>query len=161
MELLKAADKALKAADPGSKTILAGLPNESWKALEAIYDAGARGAFDVVALHPYTGKPKNVVRIVKIVAARDGAQQGSASCRSGSPSCRGRRPRARPSRKATSRPPTPGQARRLDEGLKLLAERPQALRIERVYWYTWLSAEGITGSAFDYSRAAPAARRRS
>ena len=25
------------------------------------------GAFDVVTLHPYTGKPKNVVRIVKIV----------------------------------------------------------------------------------------------
>ena len=33
----------------------------------AIYDAGARGSFDVVTLHPYTGKPKNVVRIVKIV----------------------------------------------------------------------------------------------
>ena len=65
--LLKRADKALKAADPGSQTVLAGLPNESWKALEAIYDAGARGSFDVVTLHPYTGQPKNVIRIVKIV----------------------------------------------------------------------------------------------
>ena len=65
--LLKRAHKALKAADPGSQTVLAGLPNESWKALEAIYDAGARRSFDVVTLHPYTGQPKNVVRIVKIV----------------------------------------------------------------------------------------------
>ena len=64
---LKVAHRTLNAADPGSKTILAGLPNESWKSLQAIYDAGARGHFDVVALHPYTGKPKNVVRIVKII----------------------------------------------------------------------------------------------
>ena len=35
--------------------------------MEAIYDAGARGSFDVATLHPYTGKPKNVIRIVKIV----------------------------------------------------------------------------------------------
>ena len=35
-----------------------------------------------------------------------------------------------------------GQARRLDEGLPLLADERRTLRIERVYWYTWLSAEG-------------------
>src|SRR3954447_10487121 len=51
--LLKAAHAALKAADPGSRTVLAGLPNESWLALRELYEQGAGGAFDVVALHPY------------------------------------------------------------------------------------------------------------
>ena len=44
-----------------------------------------------------------------------------------------------------------GQARRLEAGLPLLADARRELRIERVYWYTWLSVEGFTGSAFDYS----------
>ena len=47
--------RALRAADPGSRTVLAGLPNESWIALRQVYKAGGRGAFDAVALHPYTG----------------------------------------------------------------------------------------------------------
>src|SRR5262249_24192719 len=53
VSLLKAAHAALTAADPGARTILAGLPNESWLALRAIYKAGGHGSFDVVALHPY------------------------------------------------------------------------------------------------------------
>jgi hypothetical protein len=44
-----------------------------------------------------------------------------------------------------------GQARRLSAGLKLLAEHRRELRIENVYWYTWLSSEASTGSGFDYS----------
>ena len=58
MKLLRASRRALRAADPGSRTVLAGLPNESWIALRKIYKAGGHGAFDAVALHPYTGKPK-------------------------------------------------------------------------------------------------------
>ena len=52
VRLLRASRRALRAADPGSRTILARLPNESWIALRRIYQAGGRGAFDVVALHP-------------------------------------------------------------------------------------------------------------
>ena len=44
-----------------------------------------------------------------------------------------------------------GQSDRLKEGLPLLVDDRTKLRIGRVYWYTWLSIEGITGSAFDYS----------
>jgi hypothetical protein len=44
-----------------------------------------------------------------------------------------------------------GQAKRLDAALKLLVEERRRLRIERVYWYTWISTEGITASGFDYS----------
>ena len=43
-----------------------------------------------------------------------------------------------------------GQASRLREGLRLLARARKRLRIERVFWYTWLSQEGSPNS-FDYS----------
>ena len=65
MRLLRASRRALRAADPGSRTILAGLPNESWIALRKIYKAGGRGTFDVVALHPYTGRPRNVIKLIE------------------------------------------------------------------------------------------------
>jgi hypothetical protein len=78
--LLRAAHGALKAADPQSRTVLAGLPNESFTSLRAIYRAGGKGTFDVVALHPYTGKPRNVVRLVELARAVDppGARPGPA-----------------------------------------------------------------------------------
>ena len=44
-----------------------------------------------------------------------------------------------------------GQSTRLKAGLPMLADAAQALGIGRVYWYTWLSSEGITDSAFDFS----------
>ena len=65
VRLLKAADAALAAADPGATVVLAGLPNESWTALRQIYKAGGRGHFDAVALHPYTRKPRDVLRLVR------------------------------------------------------------------------------------------------
>ena len=42
VKLLRASRRALRAADPGSRTILAGLPNESWIALRKVYRAGGR-----------------------------------------------------------------------------------------------------------------------
>ncbi len=131
--------------------MLAGLPNESWKALEAIYKAGARGSFDVVTLHPYTGKVENTVRVVKIVRRvmerrKDGklpiwvtelswpASAGKAKAEGGD--------------FATT---DAGQAQRLAAALKLFAKQRKPLKIERLYWYTWLSVEGITQSGFDYS----------
>jgi hypothetical protein len=148
--LLKAADAALKAADPGSKTVLAGLPNESWLALRAIYDAGAHGAFDVVALHPYTGKPENVVKLVRF-ARKEMRPRGDARMpiwitELSWPAAVGKT-KTTQGFETTDR----GQARRLALGLALLAGHRVKLGIGRVYWYTWLSAEGSSPSSFDYS----------
>src|SRR5918992_2206988 len=66
VRLLRASRRALRGADRRARVILAGLPNESWTALRAIYRAGGRRSFDAVALHPYTGKPRNVVRLVEL-----------------------------------------------------------------------------------------------
>jgi hypothetical protein len=43
-----------------------------------------------------------------------------------------------------------GQAKRLKEGVKRLAANRRRLRIQKVFWYTWLSREGSPNS-FDYS----------
>ncbi|HET6549631.1 MAG TPA: hypothetical protein VFG79_14295 [Solirubrobacter sp.] len=148
--LVRAADRALKRADRHSKTVLAGLPNESWEALEDIYRAHARGHFDVVALHPYTGKPKNVVRIVKIVRRlmkRRGDRRVPIWLTELSwPAARGKTITHGDFETTDS-----GQARRLSRVLPKLAKQRRKLRIGRVYWYTWLSVEGFSGSAFDYS----------
>ena len=149
VKLLRASRRALRAADPGSRTILAGLPNESWIALRKVYRAGGRGAFDAVALHPYTGKPRNVIRLVELArrvmrSHRDGRKPvwltelswpASAGKTSGAPGF-----------VTTER----GQASRLRKALRLLAGARKRLRIQRVVWYTWLSEEGGE-SAFAWS----------
>ncbi len=147
--MLKAAHAALKAADPGSRTILAGLPNESWLALRAIYDAGGHGAFDVVALHPYTGKPENVIKLIRF-ARKEMRPRGDARMpvwvtELSWPAAKGKLKTTQGFETTDS-----GQALRLTRGLGLLAHDRVTLRIGRVYWYTWLSAEGAS-SSFDYS----------
>jgi hypothetical protein len=148
--LLKAAHAALKAADRGSRTILAGLPNESWLALREIYRQGAHGAFDAVALHPYTGHPSNVLKLVRI-ARREMSRRGDARMPIWVTELSW--PAAIGKTKTTAGFETTelGQASRLARGLALLARDRQKLGIGRVYWYTWLSAEGSTASSFDYS----------
>ncbi len=148
--LLKRANKALKAADPGSKTVLAGLPNESWKAVAALYKAGARGSFDIAALHPYTGIPKNVVRIVKIVR-REMARHGDGKVPIWITELSWPAAQGKTLQHGGFETTEKGQSDRLKEGLPLLVDERTKLRIGRVYWYTWLSIEGITDSAFDYS----------
>jgi hypothetical protein len=149
VQLLKAAHRALRRADPGSRTILAGLPNESWTALRAIYRAGGRGSFDVVALHPYTGRPSNVIKLVRFARREmrrfhDAGHQVWITELSW--------PGALGKTKTTGGFETTdaGQAKRLTAGLKLLAADRRTLGIGRVYWYTWLSREGSPNS-FDYS----------
>jgi Glycosyl hydrolase catalytic core len=149
VRVLRASRRALRRADRGARLILAGLPNRSWRALRSIYRAGGRRAFDAVALHPYTGHPRDVVRIVRL-ARREMRRGGD------------RRkpvwvtelswPAAEGKTQGTTGFETSerGQARRLREALERLATARRRLRIERVYWYTWLSAEGGENS-FNWS----------
>jgi hypothetical protein len=151
VRLLKAAHAALRHADPGAKTVLAGLPNESWVALHRIYAAGGRRAFDVVALHPYTGKPINVIKLVQLSRAemrRRGDRKLPVWITELSwPASEGKVRNGVRGFDTTDA----GQASRLRKGLDLLVKDRRSLRIGRVYWYTWLSQEAATGSSFDYS----------
>jgi hypothetical protein len=141
VKVLRASRRALRAADPGSRTVLAGLPNESWVALRKVYRAGGRGAFDVVALHPYTGKPKNVVKLVRL-ARKEMRKYGDRRkpvwlTELSWPASQGKT-RGAPGFVTTER----GQASRLKKALRMLAAARKKLRIQRVVWYTWLSQEG-------------------
>jgi hypothetical protein len=151
VKLLKAAHGALRHADPGAKLILAGLPNTSWVALHQIYAAGGRRAFDVVALHPYTGKPVNVIKLVRLSRAemrRRGDRNKPVWITELSwPASEGKVQNGVRGFDTTDS----GQASRLRRGLDLLVKYRRSLRIGHVYWYTWLSQEAATGSAFDYS----------
>jgi hypothetical protein len=145
VRLLRASRRALRAADPGSRTILAGLPNESWIALRKVYKAGGRGAFDVVALHPYTGRPRNVIKLIQFARremrrARDGRRPVWLTELSW-PASKGKTGGA-PGFVTTES----GQASRLKRALSLLVKSRKRLRIERVVWYTWLSREGSRNS---------------
>jgi Cellulase (glycosyl hydrolase family 5) len=141
VRLLKAARNALRTADPGSRTVLAGLPNESWIALRKVYRAGGQGAFDAVALHPYTGKPRNVIKLVELARTemrkRGDRRKPVWLTELSWPASKGKTEGA-PGFVTTER----GQASRLRRALKLLAAARKRLRIERVVWYTWLSEEG-------------------
>jgi hypothetical protein len=149
VRLLRASRRALRAADPGSRTVLAGLPNESWIALRQVYRAGGRGAFDVVALHPYTGRPANVIELIRF-ARREMRRYHDALTpvwltELSWPASQGKT--AGPRGFVTTES---GQAARLEQALALLARDRKRLRIGRVFWYTWLSREG-SDNAFDYS----------
>jgi hypothetical protein len=151
VKLLKAARVALREVDPGARAILAGLPNRSWTALRKIYKAGGRKHFDAVALHPYTGKPRNVVRLVRY-ARREMRRAGD---RRGKkvwvtelswPAALGHTPSTTGFETTDE-----GQATKLGNALRRLAGKRRKLKIGRVYWYAWLSAEATNSSAFLYS----------
>jgi polysaccharide biosynthesis protein PslG len=54
VQLLRAAYPAVKEADPAAQVVFGGLSTGDYRFVEAAYAAGARGAFDVMAVHPYT-----------------------------------------------------------------------------------------------------------
>jgi polysaccharide biosynthesis protein PslG len=141
VRLLRAAHRALHRADRHAQLVLAGLPNESWVALQQIYQAGGRGLFDVVALHPYTQTVHGIVRIIRL--NRRMMRQAHDRLRPvwltewSWPASRGRRGSDGNTFETSER----GQARKLATTLKRLAALRHRLGIGRVCWYTWLSHE--------------------
>jgi hypothetical protein len=149
VRLLRESRRALRRADPQARIVLAGLVYESWDPLDEIYRAGGRRWFDAVALHPFTRRPGDVLRIVernRTVMARHGDSRKAIYLSELSwPSAVGRiRPRF--GYETDER----GQARRLTRALGLLARHRHRLRIRRVYWYTWLTRE-TSDYPFDYA----------
>jgi hypothetical protein len=140
VELLRYARFAIKGTDPGARVVLAGLTWRSWGDLGKIYAAGGKGLFDVVSLHPYTERPANVKYIVKLVRrkmARNGDGRMPVLITELSwPSAKGKT-EDNYGYEVTPR----GQAARLKAVLPMLAEARKRLRIERVYWHSWLSKD--------------------
>jgi len=53
--VLRAAYPAVKAADPGAAVVFGGVSQNDYSFIEGAYAAGAKGYFDVMAVHPYPG----------------------------------------------------------------------------------------------------------
>jgi polysaccharide biosynthesis protein PslG len=149
VKLLIAAHAAIKQADRGAKVVLAGLPNFSWQYLRNIYKVpGARAAFDVVAVHPYTAQPSGVITILNAVrnvmnAAGDSRKPMLAS-EVGWPSSRGKASQSLGTTEA-------GQAADVAAVLPLLAANRVKLRLIGFDFYSWIGDEYRGAAAFHYS----------
>ena len=152
VRLLASAYRAAKAADPGAGIVTAGLPNFSWRDLESLYRAGlrARGHFDAVAVHPFTGRPSDSVRILRNVRAvmdRHGDRRAGIWVTEVSwPSGRGRA--VSNQRWVTTQA---GEAAKVREVYTAYAAARRSLRLQRAYWYTWATVDRDSPNAFDYA----------
>jgi hypothetical protein len=142
VRLLRASADSIRAADPAATIVAAGLaPIEGqpppWDFLREMYRVpGARAAFDVVALHPYTTSLAGLeyeIRLTRqaMAAAGDGrtplliSEIGVASdARIRTPFDRGPR----------------GQARFLERAFSRLASQQRSWRLAGAYWFAWRDA---------------------
>ena len=141
--LLRAGRTALKAVDPGATIVLGGLTSsitwpQVWNALNAVYKAGGRRLFDVVAIHPYTRTPEGVLEIVRrtrAVMRRNGDARKPILLTEFSWSSR----KGHARRLATWEVTRDQQARNLVRAYGLFAANRRRLGIEGAYWYSWLT----------------------
>jgi hypothetical protein len=151
VSMLRVAHDAIKAADPGAEVVLAGLANDSWNALESIYQVnGAESLFDAVAIHPYTAEARGVITILgfvrKVMRRYGDAHKPILITELGWPSSLGHV--ANTYGVATNRK---GQAQRLGQVIPLIAAAAKRLGIAGFDVYTWLGDEKPGASAFAYS----------
>jgi hypothetical protein len=151
--LVRAAHRAIKAADPSAEVVLAGMPNFSWRQLARIYQVkGARSAFDVVGVHPFTRTPQGVVAIIqriRTVMDHAGDQKKPIIADEVSwPSSSGQTRQNAGLDFVTTRA---GQASRIAKLLPLLGRDRVKLGLMSFDYYTWVGPEDHNGRPFDFS----------
>jgi Beta-galactosidase len=150
--LLSSAYQAIKQADPKATVVMAGLANFSWRDLRRLFEKGGRKLrFDVAAVHPFSGRPSNSV---KIVALNRAVLNGHGA--RGKPiwlteltwsSAKGKKEKLTQNWETTEA----GQARKLLQAYRLFVRARHALRLQRIYWYTWVTTDRDSPNSFDYS----------
>ena len=148
--LLRAARTALRGVDPGARTVLAGFPSRSWVSLARLYKAGARTAFDVAAVHPFSLPVTNITRILKedrrVMAKYHDAKKPIFITETSWPSALGKT-----TTKYGFEVTRAGQAAKARDVLQLLAATRKQFNLERVYWYSWISFDTSKAAPFDYA----------
>lgn len=147
VSLLRASRAAVLKVDPRARIVLAGLVGLSYKDLGRIYAAGGHGLFDVAAIHPFTNRVNNVMRLVRWFRStldRNGGRKVPIIVSELAwPTAKGRVPRPYGYEVTQSE-----QASRLAQVYpRLIAER-RRLRIESTFWYTWASVDQGNDSFF-------------
>jgi len=150
VRLLRAAHTAIHTADPGARVLLAGLTNRSWIDLRRVYAAGGRAAFDVAAAHPFSRRVANVLKIVGLVR-REMRRHGDGSKPLALTELSWSSGAGRSTFNYGWETTEQGQAQRIRAVLPRLAALRTALRLDGVYWYTWLTRSLGGRDSFDYS----------
>jgi hypothetical protein len=151
VSLLRSAHAAVHRADPGAKVVLAGLPQLAWDYLEQIYSVrGARGSFDIVAAHPYTAQPANVIRFLddmhRVMIAHGDGNKPMLVTETGWNSTAGQA-----SDDDCCQTTRSGQAHDIAALLPLLVEHRVALRLQGFYLYTWAAREYPHAPSFNFA----------
>jgi hypothetical protein len=149
--LLRAAHAAVKSADPGARVVMAGLANFSWRDLSKAYRAGVKGSFDVAAVHPFSGRPSNSVKITRLnrdVMNRNGDSRKPIWLTELTwSSAKGKKTPLTQNWETTEA----GQAQRLRQAYRLYVRARASLRLGRIFWYTWATVDRNSKNSFDYS----------
>jgi Beta-galactosidase len=150
--LLRAAYPAVKRADPGATVLMASMANYSWRDLAKLLAVpGPRLRFDAAGAHPFSGKPSNALKIVRLnrdVLDRRGYRRVPLWLTELTwSSAKGKKQPLTQNWETTES----GQAQRLREMYRLLLANRVRLRLARVFWYTWATVDNGSINSFDYS----------
>jgi hypothetical protein len=149
--LLRAASASITAADPGATILLASMANYSWRDLARLLRAERRLPFHVAGAHPFSGRPSNALKIVRLnrealdrYGYRDRPMWLTELTWS---SAKGRKKPLTKNWETTEH----GQAQRLRQAYRLFLRDRRRLRLARIYWYTWATTDRDSPNSFDYS----------
>jgi hypothetical protein len=152
--IVKAAYKAIKRTDPSATVALAGLTGRAWDNLSAILrDRSMNRYFNVASLQTYPQTPHRAVRatqLMRIALRRAHSRNKRIWLTELSwPASKGHTKPIKYQKPVTSS----GMAKRVSAAYKLLgsARIRRRFGLGRVYWYTWASPYGKSGSIFNYS----------
>ncbi len=150
--LLRAAYPAVHGADKGATVLMASMANYSWRDLSKLLRvSGPKLRFDAAGAHPFSGRPSNAVKIVRlnreVLNERGYAKVPLWLTELTWSSAKGKKTPLTQNWETTEG----GQADRLRSVFKLLIAQRRKLRLARVYWYTWATVDNGSPNSFDYS----------
>jgi hypothetical protein len=148
--LLRGTYRAVKKAVPSARILAAGMANKSWTYVSKLYAQKARGYFDAIALHPFTNSIDGVVEIIER-ARRAMARHGDSKLPLMITELSWTSAKGKAGYTYGNERTEAGQAKALRQGFERMAKERRALRILRVYWYTWMTRDKHENIPFDYA----------
>jgi polysaccharide biosynthesis protein PslG len=150
VNLLRRAYPAIRGADPEARVVLGSLTNKSWDILWEIYGQGGKGYFDYVALHPFTARVPGIVTIIenarRVMKLHGDSGRHILLTEMSWPSAKGRT-----TRRYTFDVTEQGQAVKIAAAYGLLAREHTRLKLDGVFWYTWLTTDSARVDSFGYA----------
>lgn len=127
----------------------------SWGSLDRLYQLGARGSFDIVDIHPYSLRYRDVIRELQYgrnVMNRHGDRRKRMIVGEfGWPTARYRNGRSKTSTDYRFDVSEAGQASRVRLIMPELARQRGRLGLRAVYMYSWMSYDRSHKAPFDYA----------